>query len=121
MKQKRFKIPIYDFSVVFVEYESAADADKVDKLYKELKISEEDLNDTKKGLMQGARNGGNTFRNCDMKKFLIEIFPTNSDMMRRNIVAHESRHLADRVLEWAAVTDIEAAAFLQGYIAQFIY
>jgi hypothetical protein len=121
MKQKRFEIPIYDFDVTFVEFESQADADEVEEIFNELKIDKEIIEQTKQDITRGCKNGGDTFRDYSMKKFLVVIYPCDSLEKRRNIVAHESRHVADRILEWGSITDIEAAAFLQGYIAQFIY
>jgi hypothetical protein len=56
-----------------------------------------------------------------MRKILVAVFPCDDEVKRRNIVAHESRHVVDRILEWINVDDIEAAAYLQGYLAEFIY
>lgn len=34
---------------------------------------------------------------------------------------HEKRHIEDRVLEYCGITDIEASAYLAGYISKFMY
>lgn len=122
MKIKRFTVPLYNFTGTFAELdEGIADAPKIAKLYKEMDIDQETIDKTTSDVSRGCHNGGDTFYNFAFKKFLIVVYPCNSERMRRNIVAHESRHLADRILEWASVNDIEAAAFLQGYIAENIY
>jgi hypothetical protein len=121
MKLKQVSIPIYDFDVTFVEFEGAADAEYVEKLYKEFNIDDEDIETTQKQLKNEGKNGGDTFRNCEMRKILVAVFPCDDEVKRRNIVAHESRHAVDRILEWINVDDIEAAAYLQGYLAEFIY
>jgi hypothetical protein len=121
MKQVDFEIPLYDFGVTFVEIEGAADADKIDGVFNDMKIEKDVIEQTRQDIANGCKNGGDTYRAFSMKKFLVVIYPCESIEKRRNIVAHESRHVADRILEWASITDIEAAAFLQGYIAQYIY
>jgi hypothetical protein len=121
MKLKRFKIPIYDYSVTFVEFEGEEDANKFEKVFKSLKISQEDINNTRKCLLNKGMNGGDTYRNENGKFFLVVIFPCENERMRRNVIAHESRHVADRLLDWANIHDMEASAFIQGYLAEYMY
>lgn len=66
-------------------------------------------------------NGGSTFRNLDMKQFLVIIHPCKNEQTRRMVVNHEKRHIEDRILQHCAIDDIEAAAYLAGYLSKFIY
>lgn len=37
------------------------------------------------------------------------------------VVNHEKRHIEDRILQHCGIDDIEAAAYLAGYLSKFIY
>lgn len=121
MKKKTFTIPIYDFNVTWIEIESKDDKDKLLQEMSKMKCQKEDMDDVINGVEGGCINGGSTFRNMDLKKFLVIIHPCENESMRRNIVNHEKRHIEDRLLKFVGVDDIEASAYLAGYLSKFIY
>lgn len=121
MKLKRIKIPIYDYTVLFAEIEGKQDKAAMSKVAAEIKIEGEHLADILNAIENEATNGGDTFRNMVMKKLLVIMYPCKSEAMRRNIIAHEMRHVVDRIMEWININDIEASAYLQGWLAERIY
>ena len=121
MKKKSFNIPIYDFDVTWIEIESKDDKDKLLQEMSKMKCQKKDMDDVINGVVNGYLNGGSTFRNMDCKKFLVIIHPCENESMRRNIVNHEKRHIEDRLLKFVGVDDIEASAYLAGYLSKFIY
>lgn len=121
MKQIKFNIPLYDFDVMYLQVESPMDAEILRQEMSDFGCPEDDIDDEVGNLLNGRYNGGDTFRNMRQKKFLIVILPCTREKERRKVVGHEKRHIEDRILEHCAVNDIEAAAYLSGYLSQFIY
>ena len=66
-------------------------------------------------------NGGSTYRNMDLAKILVIIYPCKNIEQRREVVNHEKRHIEDRLLKYLGIDDIEASAYLAGYLSRFIY
>ena len=121
MKKIKFKIPIYDFSVTWLEIQNKDDKDAVLQEMSKMKCQKEDINDVIDNIERECMNGGSTFRNMDLKKFLVIVFPCSNETIRRDIVNHEKRHIEDRLLKYVCVDDIEACAYLAGYLSRFIY
>lgn len=121
MKKIKVKIPMYDYDVTWVEIESVQDKEKVFQEMKNLKCNKEGMDDVIDNIEKECMNGGSTFRNLDMKQFLVIIHPCKNEEMRRCVVNHEKRHIEDRLLQHCGVDDIEAAAYLAGYLSKYIY
>lgn len=121
MKLKRIKIPIYDYTVLFADIEGKQDDEPMAKVLKELNIDGDNYADVINAIKTEATNGGDTYRNMRMKKLSVILYPCKSEAMRRNILAHETRHVVDSIMEWINVNDIEASAYLQGWLAERIY
>jgi hypothetical protein len=121
MKLKNINIPIYDFSLILVEIENKDDADAVEKQLSRVKVPNDEVESVKDYISKESKNGGNTYTNSDLKKILVMLYPCESDRERRNVINHEKRHVVDRIMQWASVDDIEAAAFLDGFISEFMY
>ena len=121
MKVKKIKVPMYDFNVTYIEIESKEDANTIPKYFKPIKVEEEDACSILETIKEEGKNGGSTFRNFELKEFLIIIYEADNEANLKNVKAHELRHLTDRILEWANIKDNEAAAFLQGYLFEKLY
>ncbi|MCM1216527.1 MAG: hypothetical protein NC209_03945 [Alistipes sp.] len=121
MKLKRVKVPIYDYSVIVAEVEKKGDAVAMSKVLSELKVPNEHKADVLDMIERESFNGGDTFRNMKMKKLLVIIYPCKNESARRNVLAHEMRHVVDRIMEWSNITDMEASAYLQGWLGEKIY
>ena len=121
MKVSKLNLPIFDFNITMLQIESKNDVEFLPKYFKEIKLDKEHFDEEIEIVTKGCFNGGNTYRNFQLKRFLILIYPCKSQKKLLNIKAHELRHLTDRILEWANIEDIETAAFLQGYLFEKLY
>ena len=121
MKKTEFYIPIYDFNVTIVEVESKEDKDAVKTILSDITSNEEIIDEVLGYIEDGSMNGGDTFRNLLHRKFVVVLYPFKDVETRREVINHEKRHIEDRVLEYCGITDIEASAYLAGYISKFMY
>lgn len=121
MNTQRIKIPIFDFDLIVVRVEGKDDKDKMESVFREIKITDEYRDMVLGCIERGYYDGGETFRNMDIKKILVIFYPFKSESKRRNIIAHEMRHVVDRIMEHCFIEDNETPAYLQGWIAEKIY
>jgi hypothetical protein len=121
MKKTEFKIPIYDFDVTILEVESKEDKAEVNAILSNLTPDKESIDEVLGYIEDGSMNGGDTFRNLLRRKFVVVLYPFKDIETRREVVNHEKRHIEDRVLEYCGISDIEASAYLAGYISKFMY
>jgi len=121
MKKFKFKIPLYDWDITFIEVTSKKDAKKIGKIYKKFKADKESREDIVHAIKKGRVNGGRFTYDTLYCEAIILIFKTTSKKERRKVIRHESRHCEDRVLQHAHVYDIEASAYLAGFLASKIY
>ena len=121
MKKTEFNIPIYDFDVTILEVESKEDKAEVNTILSNFIPDKESIAEELAHIEGGATNGGVTFRNLLRKKFIVVLYPFEDIETRRMIINHEKRHIEDRVLEYCGISDIEASAYLAGYISKFMY
>ena len=121
MKKTEFNIPIYDFDVTILEVESKEDKDEVNTILSNSFLHKESIDEVLGYIEDGSMNGGDTFRNLYHRKFVVVLYPFKDIETRREVINHEKRHIEDRVLEYCGITDIEASAYLAGYISKFMY
>ena len=121
MKKTEFKIPIYGFDVTILEVESKEDKDEVNTILSNFIPNKEKIDEVLGYIEDGCMNGGDTFRNMLYKKFIVVLYPFEDVENRREVINHEKRHIEDRILEYCGIYDIEASAYLAGYISKFMY
>ena len=121
MKTTEFKIPIYGFDVIILEVQSKEDKAEVNTILSNLIPNKESIDGVLDYIENGYMDGGETFRNMLCKKFVVVLYPFTDIETRREIVNHEKRHIEDRILEYCGISDIEASAYLAGYISKFMY
>lgn len=121
MKKIEFNIPIYDFDVTILEIESKEDKDEVNTILSNFIINKESINEVLSYIEDGSMNGGDTFRNLLHKKFIVILYPCKDIETRREVINHEKRHIEDRILKHCGISDIEASAYLAGYISKFMH
>lgn len=118
MKKITFEIPLYYINVTLIQIDDENDIDEIIVECEEMKIGEEEQDVIKDYINRGSTNGGDTYRNLDLCKFLVIFYPFTSEKMRYNVLSHEKRHIEDRILQWASVDDIESAALLAGFLGE---
>lgn len=121
MKIKRFKIPIYEYNVIYVELSgSPKEAEKARILLEEIHGDEEDIKELTQEIEEVSMNGGVHWPNLLNLTSLIIIYKHNNEMKKRATVAHEKRHLEDAILKHYNVNDKESAGLLSGWLAKKI-
>lgn len=121
MKKIEFKIPIYDFDVTILEIESKEDKAEANTILSSVIPNKESIDEVLSYIEDGSMNGGDTFRNMLYKTFIVVLYPFKDIETRREVINHEKRHIEDRILEYCGISDIEASAYLAGYISRFMY
>lgn len=116
MKTMIFHVPIYEIDVMLVQIEDKSDADKLEKPCKWIKLNPDEYEELKENVKRGCFNGGDTWRNLTIRKFMIDFLPFSTKGRKTEVYNHEKRHLEDRILEHACVNDIEASALLAGFL-----
>ena len=117
MKIKEFTIPIYQYDVSLI-FSEGNDAEDVRKFLQDFECTHEDLDFVYNNITEGCFNGGETFRNMKKRKFAAVFYLFSDELVRVNIICHEKRHIEDRLMEHIVVEDIEAAAYLAGFLAE---
>lgn len=121
MKKTEFYIPIYDFDVTIIEVESKDDKSEVNNILSDLTSNKEIIDETLGYIEDGSMNRGDTFRNMLYRKFVVVLYPFKDIETRREVINHKKQHIEDRILEYCDISDIEASAYLAGYISKFMY
>ena len=116
MKVKKIKIPIYDYDVKMIEVEKG---DKPSKVTKECgSLTKADRKLISSNIKNEYIDGGVLYYNLSRRKFVIIVYMVTSKKNRIEIIGHEKRHVEDRLLNHCAVTDLEAAGYLSGWLAK---
>lgn len=121
MKKIVFNIPIYDFDVTILEVQQKEDSREVCDMLHTISEDESSISQVAEYIVNEDMNGGDTFRNMPMKQFIVVIYPCRDEQTRREIINHEKRHIEDRIIQYCGIDDIEASAYLAGYISKFMY
>lgn len=116
MRTKSFKIDIYRYTVTLVQVEDEDKGEDVRKFLSKYKISGDKLDDTIKGVNDEAVNGGCTFYDHYHRQFVCLFYPFTSLSHQVEVYTHEKRHVEDRICEWLGINDIEASAYLAGFL-----
>lgn len=117
----KFDIPIYDIHVDVIQVESKDDANGVMRFMQAIKCKQEFVDEVTNYIISGCINGGETYRNFDLRKMLIIFCPMANEETRADVYSHEKRHIEDRVMEYANVNDIESAGLLAGFLGRQFY
>ncbi len=121
MKTTRIKIPIFDFTVTLVEIESKEDAQEVFKPLRAIKYPDSEIAEISEQVARGCKDGGHCIRNTDMRHIVVVVHECSKASERRQVLAHEFRHVVDRICEHLRIEDIETPAYLAGYLARYFY
>lgn len=119
MKKLKFAVPLYDINITLVQVESPDDADEVKVCCEEIELLPEDTTATLEFIRHDKCDGGDTWRNFDKGQMFVIFYRMTNGRVKRNRYGHEKRHVEDRILQWCGVDDIEAAAYLAGFLSEY--
>ena len=121
MKIKKVKIPIFNHKLNVFEVTNKRD---VDKLVKELKslqiINGEDEREVRENIENECDGACTFYRKVDCTLVVVIYIQSNQDR-RREVLAHEKRHIEDHILKHLGIDDMESAAYLAGYLAKEVF
>ena len=116
-----FDIPIYDIRIDLIQVENKEDANGVVRFMRAIKCNQEFIVELTENIKKGYVDGGETFRNFDLRKMLIIFYPMENEETRAEVYSHEKRHIEDRVMQHESVDDIESAGLLAGFLGRQFY
>jgi uncharacterized membrane-anchored protein len=103
MKSKRINIPIYDFRLDLLEVENSNDVALLARFFKSVRLDEDITLEILNAIKDGDVDGGWTISNFGHKRILVVLLKMRSEEKRREVLAHEKRHVEDDILEHASV------------------
>ena len=118
MKKLKFAVPLYEVNITLVQVEGAEDADAVRECCEDIGLLAEDTNTVVNIVKSDKHDGADTFRNFDKGQMLVIFYLMSNGRVKKNRYGHEKRHVEDRILQWCGVDDIEAAAYLAGFLSE---
>ena len=121
MQTLEFTVPLYEIDVTLVQVEKPDDWGDVEMLCDTFGLDEEMTKAVAEHVSNNHKNGGDTFRNFEKGKMLVIFYRMDSDKVRANRYSHEKRHIEDRILQWCGVDNIEASAYLAGFLGEQFY
>ena len=119
MERLDFQVPLYKVAITLVQVESKEDESTVAELLES--INAEDIEYTINGIRRDAVNGGDTYRNFELRRIIVVFYLMEDNMSRAEVYSHEKRHIEDRILKFYCVDDIESAGLLAGFLGERFY
>ena len=116
----KIKVDIYDWVIHYIKITTKNDYLKLSKLFKKLQVPNEDLQEIINIVKEDRKDGGEAFINTGGKFSIMILYKSTNLKDEFNIFCHEKRHIEDRILDYLGIDDIEAAAYLAGYIGSSI-
>lgn len=119
MKYKHIPVEIYGWNVYFFDM---GKIERKDPLLKKLSklIGEENIGTVKTIAYSETHDGGDHFFQSKYKESVVIVYKTTSRKQKINIVLHELQHSVDRICLNTSIDDLEARAYLMGYIGSQI-
>ena len=116
-----FTIPIYDFDCTSVQLKEKENPKKILKLLSEHNIGEEIKDEITTNIKNEYMDSALVLTNKNARLLLVILYPISSMERFVNIVAHEKRHMEDKITEAVELENGEGTAYLAGYLASAFY
>lgn len=121
MKRYSFNVPLYDYDVTLVQVDSKDDKSRIEAFLRTQKIDKEYINESCNNIEDNYSDGGHTFYNKGLKSIVVVFYVFTNVESLENVYSHEKRHIEDRILSHCSVDDMEASAYLSGYLGVQFY
>jgi hypothetical protein len=121
MKTKTFKVPIYDYKVVLVEFEkNENDTYKIARFLKRY-LTTDQTSEMIELHEKGSVNGAYTYTNVGKGFYIIVMFHQTCEREKINTLGHEKRHLEDFIIKVTNLRGKEAKGYLSGYLTEKLF
>lgn len=119
MKKKEIYVPIYEYMITYIEIENYTEKEieRVTKTLKSCKIDDENISDVKDRMKRNYNGGATTFSSEKRCELVVLVYPHSSQSRKLSTIMHEKRHCEDFILNRLDIDDMEAAAYLAGWLA----
>ena len=121
MIRRDLNIPIYNFKLNVVELEDTGDENLITRMLKKADMEPAFIDEIVGDLRNKSCNGGWTLCHFGRKHIIVVLLPMTDEKVRRRVLHHELRHVADDILEHGDIKDKEAAAYLAGFLAENVF
>lgn len=118
MLTHEFRIPIFDLDVQLLQVETPQDSNQFREEAMRFCMEKEDIEEECARIERDTKDGGTTYRNGRLKRFLVVFYNVTSVEEREQIWAHEKRHIEDRIMQFCGIDDIETAGYIAGYLGK---
>ena len=116
---KEIYVPIYSYMIRYIEVEdfSYKEKRKFISYIKKLGYYDDFINDINNIMNNKGCGSGTTYHNNQKIEICVIIYPQPNEDRRIETIMHEKRHCEDFILEKLDIDDMEAAAYLAGWLA----
>lgn len=121
MKIHKFRVDVYDWEVYFVIVRGVRDLKKLRKVLGKIGVEKKDIDVSCDKVKKGMYDGGDSFTNTGTRVAGIVLYDPKEDMVIDELVCHEKRHVEDTILKRGGVEDVEASAYLAGYVGKMLF
>ena len=121
MKKYVFDVPLYDIDVVLLQVEGSADAEEVVSELKKYDVTDDIEQEVREAVGNDRTDGASTFWNSGLHVAVVVFYKMESEERALVCYAHEKRHVEDRILQFCGIEDVEASAYLAGYLAKYFF
>ncbi len=108
---------MYNSEFLFVQLTAKSKKKKLKRVFKKFNF-EDPTTYEKVKLNKWLHNGGWTLHNYSRRQFAIIMTRCTDEKTRINVLSHEKRHVEDYILDMCGIDDMEAAAYLAGYLSE---
>lgn len=119
MITKEIYVPIYSYNIRYIEVEdfSYKEKRKLISYIKKIGYYDDFINDINETINNKRYGAGTTYHNNSRCEICVLIYPQQSNDRRIETIMHEKRHCEDFILKRLDIDDMEAAAYLSGWLA----
>ena len=121
MKHSKINVDMYGYKVDVLEVEGDDDYEYLARFFRRFKLKDPFVDEVIEAVKDGDSDGGYTFACFGIKRVFVVLLKMSSDTRRREVIMHEKRHVEDDILQHCSVKDDEAAAYLAGFLAKYMY
>lgn len=127
MVKQKVEIPIYRYTLYLIKLSSEDYkgerplTSKIGLRNKPIYLEEKVCDEIDENIKEGNFNGAITCHNGGTRIIVVFFYPINNEDIATEVYEHEKRHAEDYILEHLDIQDMEAAAYLAGYLGKVFW
>lgn len=127
MVKQRIEIPMYRYTLYliklsFEDYKGEKPTtSKMGMRNSPIYLEDMVCDDIDENIKDECLNGAITCHCGDSRKMVVLFYPMKDEDITTEVYEHEKRHVEDYILEHLDINDMEAAAYLAGYLGKIFW